>query len=97
LEQLVTIKLFGRPYTFKADSEVGKPGQVADALVREVARIENQLSRQTPNMTKLTIMILAALNIANENHKLKKKYSDLLENISERSTRLIRLLDAGLS
>ena len=95
MEQLVTIELFGQPYTFKSDSEFGTAKRIADTLVREVAKIEDQQSIQALNMTKLTVMILAALNIANENHELKMKYSDVLENISERSTKLIRLLDAG--
>jgi cell division protein ZapA (FtsZ GTPase activity inhibitor) len=97
LEQLVNIELFGQPYTFRTDSEFGAAKRIADTVAEEVARIEEQQSTQASNKTKLTVMILAALNIANENHELKLKYSDMFENISERSTRLIRLLDAGLT
>jgi cell division protein ZapA (FtsZ GTPase activity inhibitor) len=39
-------------------------------------------------------LILAALNIANENIELKKNHSDLLKDISKRSKNLIRALDA---
>ncbi len=97
MEQLITIELFGQPYTFKADDDVGKAKGVVDALVREVATVEAQQTGQLSQTAKLTIMILAALNIANENHEIKTKYSDLLENISERSTMLIQLMDSGLS
>jgi cell division protein ZapA (FtsZ GTPase activity inhibitor) len=97
LEQLITIELFGQPYTFKADTEVGKARWVADALVREVEKVEAQQTDRPSNATKLTIMILAALNLASDNHEMKTKYSDLLENISERSSRLLQLLDSGLT
>lgn len=96
LEQLVTIELFGQPYTFKAESETDTAQRVAEALVREVAKIESQHADQTTHMTKLSIMILAALNIASENQELKRKFSNLIGNVSQRSTRLIGLLDAGL-
>jgi cell division protein ZapA (FtsZ GTPase activity inhibitor) len=44
LEQLVTIELFGKPYTFKAKSEVKKAKEVADLLAKEVSRVESQKS-----------------------------------------------------
>ena len=60
-----------------------------------MARIETQHSTISSNVTKLTTLILAALNIANENFELNKKHSDLLKDISKRSTNLIRALDAA--
>jgi cell division protein ZapA (FtsZ GTPase activity inhibitor) len=97
LEQLVTIELFGQPYTFKTESDVIKAKEVAEYLVEEVARIETQHAKTSSNVTKLTTMILAALNIANENMELKKNHSELLENISRRSSSLISELDAAVN
>ena len=96
MEELVTIELFGQPYTFKAESEATNAEEIADFLVKEVARVEAQHSGKTSDMPKLTILILAALNIANENYELKANYSDFLRKISERSKNLISVLDAGL-
>lgn len=93
MEEIVTIELFGQPYTFKADAEVTRAREVADHLVKEVARVENQHSGPTSNISKLTILMLAALNIANENMELKRNYSQILRVISERSMNLIRTLD----
>ena len=93
LEQLVTIELFGQPYTFKAESEI-EAKEVAESLVKEVARIESQQSGKASDITKLAILISAALNIANENFELKRNYSDLLQKLSERSASLIRRLSA---
>jgi cell division protein ZapA (FtsZ GTPase activity inhibitor) len=93
LEQLVTIELFGQPYTFKAKSEAVKAKEVAEILTQEVGRVQYQQSGLSSNMTNLTILILAALNIAHENMELKRSHSTILQNISERSASLIRKLD----
>ena len=96
MEQLVTIELFGQPYTFKAQSDVSNAKEVADHLVKEVTKIETQYSSKS-SVNKLATLILAALNIANENIKLKKNHSDLLMNISQKSANLIHTLDTGVN
>jgi len=93
LEKTVTIELFGQPHTFKADSEVTKEKEVADLLVKEVARVENQQSGQSSNISNLAILMLAALNIANEHMELKRNYSRLLRDVTERTAGLNRTLD----
>jgi cell division protein ZapA (FtsZ GTPase activity inhibitor) len=93
LEKTVTIELFGQPHTFKANSEVTKEQEVADLLVKEVARVENQQSEQSSNISKLAILMLAALNIANENMELKRNYSDFLRDVTNRTSKLIQTLD----
>ncbi|MBL7179363.1 MAG: cell division protein ZapA [Pseudomonadota bacterium] len=97
MEQLVTIELFGQPYTFRTDSDVINTKEVADHLVNEINRIETQHSNKPPNVTKFTTLMLAALNIATENIELKNKHLDLLRNISKRSASLIRALDAAVN
>ncbi len=93
MEEIVTIELFGQTHTFKADSEVTKAKEVADLLVKEVARVENQQSGQSSNISKLAILMLAALNIANEHMELKRSYSKLLRDVTNRTSNLIRTLD----
>jgi cell division protein ZapA (FtsZ GTPase activity inhibitor) len=77
-DQIVTIELFGQPYTFKAESEVKEAKEVAETLVKEVDKIQNQQTNQSSTMSNLTILHLAALNIANENGELKKKTLKLM-------------------
>ncbi|MBW2568535.1 MAG: cell division protein ZapA [Deltaproteobacteria bacterium] len=94
MEQLVvTIELFGQPYTFKAESEVAKAKDVADSLVKEVEKVERQQTGQSASLSNLTILIIAALNIANENFELKKNYSDFSGEIFRRSVSLVHRLD----
>ncbi len=94
MEQLVKIELFGQPYTFKAESEVKNAEKVADHLVKEVSKVTAQQSRQSSNINKLAIMILTALNIANDNMEIKREQSKFLRDFSKRSANLIRNLDA---
>jgi hypothetical protein len=61
-----------------------------------VAKVETQHSSKS-SVTKFATLILAALNIANENIERKKNYSDLLANISKQSANLIRALDAAVN
>lgn len=96
MEQIVTIELFGQSHTFKANEEVSQAAQVADLLAEEVARVENQQAGQVPNISKLTILMLAALNIANEHMELKRNHFNLLHEIADRSGSLIRTLDAAV-
>ena len=93
MDEFVTIELFGQTHTFKANSEVTKAKAVADLLVNEVCRIEDQQANQSSNMSKLTILMLAALNIANENIEMKCDHAKLLHDITDRTTNLIHTLD----
>ena len=93
MEEIVTIELFGQTHTFKADSEVTKAKEVADLLVNEVSRIEDQQPNQSSNMSKLTILMLAALNIANDHLELKRDHSKLLHDVTDRTANLIHSLE----
>ena len=96
MEQLVTIDLFGQSYTFKTDSEVSKAEEVADFLVKEVKKVESQHLPKTLDVTKFTILILAALNIANKNFEIKRNDSKFLNGISQRLNRIIRTLNENI-
>ena len=61
-----------------------------------MTKVEGQLSGKTSNITKQTILILAALNIVNENFELKKNHSDFLRDVSKRTTNLIRVLSENI-
>ena len=93
MEQLVTIELFGKPYTFKAKSEVKKAKEVADVLAKEVSRIESEQSGESSTASDLTTLMLAALNIAHQNMELENNHSKFMQDITERSAELIRKID----
>ena len=93
MEQLVTIELFGKPYTFKAKTEVKKAKEVADVLAKEVSRIESDQSGESSTTSDLTTLMLAALNIAHQNIELENNVAEMRQDIAERSAKLIRKID----
>jgi cell division protein ZapA (FtsZ GTPase activity inhibitor) len=97
LEHLVTIELFGQPYTFKADTEAVEAKEVADLLRREVDKIQDQQAGQSTYIPKLTVLIIAALNIANHSMQLKKDYGEFVDKMADRCGVINRMLDDGLN
>ncbi len=95
-ENLVRIELFGQPYTFKVDTEVAKAQRIADMLAREVVKLQAQQGGNTPQGGQLNIMILAALNIANENERLRAEHEAALHRIFERSEKILGRLPSTL-
>jgi cell division protein ZapA (FtsZ GTPase activity inhibitor) len=93
LEQFVTIEIFGQPFTFKSDADTSTAKAVAEFLVHEVDRVETELSEKSPHVTRQAILVMTALNIASENFELKKSHVRFLEDLQQRSNRLIRTLD----
>ena len=93
MEHFLTIEIFGQSYTFKADTDDTSAKEIADHLVKEVAKVEMQQSNQTSNMTKLAILLAAALNITSEHVQLKRTHLELIEGISQRSASLVHTLD----
>jgi len=93
LEQLVKIELFGQPYTFRTESEMKQAQAAAEYLVKEVARVESQHEKKYAKLGQLTIMILTALNIANDNMQLKQTQLSFLDDLSKRSDQLIRRIE----
>ena len=93
MDQLVTINIFGQPFSFTSESDLKQAQVVAGLLEREIARLEEQQSGIKSEKAKIAILISAALNIANENFELKSNYSELLHNVEVQSQRLLQLLE----
>ncbi len=96
MDQFVTIELFGQPYTFKADIEAAKAREVADFLVREVNKIQDQQTAKIPHISKLTILIIAALSMAHQILQLRKDTGEIVGHISNRCEELNQMLDEGM-
>jgi cell division protein ZapA (FtsZ GTPase activity inhibitor) len=92
VEQLLTIELFGQPYTFKADEDLDRAKEIADLLVKEVERVEIEQAGSSSGMSKVAVLLIAALNIANENYELKRKQASLYQTVTTRSKDLLNLL-----
>ncbi len=94
MEKLINLNIFGQSFTFRAGPEVENADAVAEFLETEIKRIENQKDGNLTEIKKLTVLISVALNMANENINLKNRKTNLMQDISERSANLVRMLDA---
>lgn len=97
MDQHVTIEIFGHPFTFKADRDISKAKEVAAYLEEEVGKVERQLSDASVSINKRAILILAALNIANEYFEMKENQAVLLEMMAQKTTGLLDSLNTVAS
>ena len=97
MDQLLHIDLFGRTYTFKTDAVSPQAEAVAASLAGEVGRLAAAQPGQISEVSKLTVMMLAALNFANENYELKSERTAFQHQLNRRTTRLIQTLDNALA
>ncbi len=93
MEKIISIELFGQTFNFQADSDPGKAQEVADLLVKEVTKVEDEHKAHSKQISRLAIMLSAALNIAHERIDLKRNENKALEEINRRSTHLLHKLD----
>lgn len=93
MEQIVTINLFGQPYTFKAEADCINPSEVANCLMEEIRKVESQQSGNQGELSRFKMLLVAALNIANEHVKLKKDLEAITEMVDDKSDRLGAFLD----
>ncbi len=97
MENFVTIDILGQPFTFKTESELSEARAVADYLKGQVTKIEDQIIKHSPGISKRTVLLLTALNITGEYFALKKKHEDLIKIVSERSRQLISEVESQLA
>jgi len=97
LDQHVTIEIFGHPFTFKADRDISKAKEVAAYLEEEVGKVERQLTDASVSINKRAILILAALNIANEYFEMKENQAVLLEMMAQKTTGILDSLNTVAS
>lgn len=94
MEQFITIELFGKKYTFKAETQVEKAKKVAELIVKEVRKVESQQKGSPAQSNPLGIMILTAMNIAVDNIDIKENHSDFMRKISDKSAKLLSKLES---
>ena len=93
---VVTITLFGKTYSFRVDADIDKARKVADRYEEEVRKVIDQLADRSTTLTARTVLIMAALNIANENYELQEQYNNLKIEVSEKTIGLREMLDASI-
>lgn len=87
-----TVEIFGREYKIR--------GVADDRYIQEVARFVDEKMKEVSKGSSLPsqdrLAILAALNIADELFQERKKSSDMLSGIEQKTHKLISILDQNL-
>lgn len=93
MDQIITIELLGEIFKFRVDEPGDEAEKVAAHLVQEVGKVESQLPSYTAKTNKLAIIALAALNISRQHLELVRKYSDMMNKIKGRTTKIRNLIE----
>ena len=90
--QSVRVDIFDQGYNLRGSDPdyIGKLAQYVDGKMRAVAE-------QTATIDTMRLAVLAALNIADEYHILKRKYDSIANDFSKRTSSLEGALDEVLA
>lgn len=87
----VRVEIFDQGYNLRGSDPdyIGKLAEYVDGKMRAVAE-------QTATIDSMRLAVLAALNIADEYHILKRKYDSIAHNLTQRTSTLEGALDEVL-
>ena len=87
----VRVEIFDQSYNLRgSDSEyIQKLAEYVDTRMRQIAE-------QTATVDSLRLAVLAALNLADELHVLKRKYESVTTDLKQRTSHLAGALDEVL-
>lgn len=89
MDSVIEIKLLGQVYSLKTELNASQAKAVAEYVEEKVGAID-KIAR---HHSKLDVIVLAILDIANDFLEIQQKHSDLIEDIATRSQFLIHKLD----
>jgi cell division protein ZapA (FtsZ GTPase activity inhibitor) len=95
LESVIKIEIFGRKYSFKAETEGNIAREIADVFVKEVTKIETEYKLRSSEINGSAILILTALNSIKHNFDLKQKNSAFMTDVSKRCEKIIETFDSA--
>lgn len=88
----ITINILGKEYNIKSDVDEKYAKQIADCLNQKV----EEVVKTTKTVATLNILVLAAMNIANDYFQAKKLNEELIDTIETRSGNLTRYIDSQI-
>jgi len=92
MEKLVRVQILGREYIIKSDEEEERVGKIAEYVNQRI----KELAEGTKTISTLNVVILAALNIANDYFKALESQRKFTQTIEAKSGRLIEMINAQI-
>lgn len=87
--QVVEVKIYNQTYYIRGEGDT----EYIHELAAYVDQRMNEVAAGTMTADSLRVAILAALNIADELYKMRRKIDQIDNTINERSTEFSQLLD----
>lgn len=97
MDQTVTLQIFGRKFTFQAESGVPDAKKVATLFEEAVRKVQSQFAGKAVNVDRETILVLTGLNIASEQFKLEEHYRQVFNRMTEKSAVVLNELEKAIS
>jgi cell division protein ZapA len=88
----IEVHILGQKYVIKGDAPPEYIQQIADFVDEKL----NEVYTTAPGITPLKAAILAALNIADELHRVKQQYNSIsqgIKSIENKADSIIKLFD----
>lgn len=89
MKKQVEIKVMGQKFTVRSDSTEEYVNEVANFVEEKI----NEVMRSTKAVASLNVVILAAMNIADEFMKFKQTKDKQWENAEKKIKNVIELID----
>ena len=86
----ITINILGKEYSIKSDVEESYANQIAECLNKNI----EEVLKTTKTVATLNILILTAMNIANDYFQAKKLNEELIAVVEAKSGNLVNYIDS---
>ena len=96
MDEIVTIELFGEKFRFKSETETGDSEKIVENVRRYVETATEQFQHNSSERNKFAILLLAAMNISQDLHELKREYGRLEGYVSQRTSSILKKIDDGI-
>lgn len=91
MKRAVDVEIMGQKFTIRSDAEEGYILKVAEYVD---GKIDEAVKKSRP-LGRTNLAMLAALNIADEYHRLKERHDAVLDRLNHLSKRLSMTLEEG--
>ena len=96
LDKIETIELFGVDFRFRSEGSAVDFNEIAEYLKHHVQVAEEQFEFKSSDKNKLSILLLAAMNMSKDFQELKLAHSKLEIDVYQRLASLVKKIDKGI-
>jgi len=89
LKKSVQVEILGKEFAVKSDNDESYVKEIADYVNKKM----EEVLKDTRTVATVNVVLLAALNIADEYFKVKEQHKKLIGDIEGKCQRLISLIE----